>query len=112
METDCGMDKAEKNAMDTEDSNSHARIKDTQSTWRCTAQGRVIGLKGITVNSVQLITGWTQHTDSVVVAVDSVFIQLYSCADSSGATRNSTMEFTQSVMALTTTRIIENTRRS
>ena len=95
-----GMDKAVTNAMCTEDSYSYTRIKDTYSTSICTL-------------SESLITALTQLV-SVVVGADSGFIPLHACGvtQSSGAARNSTMQFVQSVMALATTQINGNPRHS
>ena len=104
--------------MDTEDSCLYTRIKDTHTSAIYTVQlakRRVTELLGVTVISVEaLITAVTQQTNSAVTKADSAFSQLYSCSDmrNSGAARNSTMEFAQSVMVLTTTRIIGNPRRS
>ena len=95
-----GVDKAVKNAFHTEDRDSYMGLKDTCLTCICTE--RVTGLKGVTVDSVEALT------------TALIFFQLYSCGDmqSSGAARNSTMEFLQSIMAQTTARIIEQERRS
>ena len=104
--------------MHTEDSYRYTGIKDTYSTLGCTmrlAQGCITRLKGVTVNSVEaLMTALTKQLLSVVIEANSVSIQLHPGSEmrSSGAARNWTMEFSQSVLTRATARIIGQKRRS
>ena len=50
----------------------------------------------------RLLTAVTQQLASAVNAADSVLFRSYACMQSSGATRNSDLEFAQSVMTLPT----------
>ena len=77
MDIKRGVDKAEKNAMNTEDRYSYTGIKDACLTSSCPVklpQERVTGLKGATVNSlealmIQSLSKLTAFSSSCILSV-------------------------------------------